>query len=389
MIHYISYFLNEDEITDRKLEVAGQSKIKYIINSIKKTGHIVNVVSTALVERNKEFSNGKSIIIDAHENHIYLSALGSKSKIISKFKNLYMQIQLLFYLINKVKKGDIIIAYHSLSYIWVLKLFKIIKKNKFILEFNDLYALHFSEIKVSNRIRKKEQAFVNIADGYILASPYMIELLDKNKPYIISYGSYKTNSCKQKYIDNGKINVAYTGVIENLRSAAKLVANSACFLSKDYVVHIAGYGTLDNLTEFEKLCKNINHEMGYNAIEYYGLLLGDKFSNLLNKCQISVNAHTYSKEDLWKSKYSFPSKIPLYMSYGLYLVSYKMDIITESPFSEFTTFFSEFTPNALANAIVTCSKKIKNRDNKFERTPKNVIQELDTEFVKKIKELLN
>ena len=71
MIHYISYFLDSNEILDRKLEVAAQSKIKYIINSIKNAGFEIKVVSTTFASEKCVLSRSKRVFIDNQENHIY------------------------------------------------------------------------------------------------------------------------------------------------------------------------------------------------------------------------------------------------------------------------------------------------------------------------------
>ncbi len=386
MIHYVSYFLNHEEIKGRKLEVAAQSKIRYIIDSIKIAGYDISVVSTTCTTQNCKFSPEKKLIVDKQETHIYLSALGSMNVFIRKLRRIYMQIQLLVYLIKEVKDNDVVLAYHALSYVSIMKMCKIIKKNRFILEINDLYALHFKDLKVMNRIKKKECTFFDCADGYLLASPYMAELLRKNKPAVISYGSYKSEQCSQKR-KSDKIHVVYTGVVENLRNAATLVVNSVLFLSDEYVIHIAGYGTEENINKFVNLCREINEKKGFKAVIYHGLLLGKEFDELLNGCEISLNAHVYSEENLWKSRFSFPSKIPLNMSYDLYLVSHDMEVISQSPFAEFTTFFKKFEPKAVADAIVRCSSEIKNRDK--ERTPRELIMELDENFVKEIKEIFH
>jgi len=382
-IHYINFYLNQKEIEGRKLEVAAQSKILYIMESLLKAGFKVDVVSTAYTMDGMGFSPKKEIIISPEERHIYLPSMSSK-KIIKKFKKAFMQVQLFLYLFKKVKKDEIVLAYHSLAYMPILKLFKKLRNVKFILEVNDLYALHYTELKKITNIKNKECNFFNLADGFLFASPFMIELVKDRKPSIISYGSYKVFPIKNR-INDGRIHVIYSGVIENLRKAAKLVTNAAIYLPEDYVIHIAGYGTEANLKEIVSLCNQINKIKGYTAIKYHGLLLGTEFNNLLDNCTIAVNCHSYSNEDLWKSKYSFPSKIPLNMGHNLYLVSYNMPLILESPFAKFATFFNEFTPEAIANAIINCSAKIKNKDT--HRIPIDLIRELDYAFVKSLKDL--
>jgi len=385
-VHYISFFLNQNEINGRDLSVAALSKTSYIIEAIQKAGYEIQVVSTALTRNGAGFSSKKKLQITNQENHVYLSALGSKNVLLRKLKQPYMQMQLLLYLIKYVKGNDIVLAYHSLSYMNVLKLFSCFKNNHYVLEFNDLYALHYMDQNRMTKIRKKECRYLKLPDAFLLASPYMKKLITGNKPSIISYGSYKIKPSFHQ-LDDGKIHVVYSGVIENMRKAAKLVANTARYLTNQYVIHIAGYGTTKCMNQIENLCKQINNSMGYRAIIFHGLLLGDELDELLDNCKIALNCHTYKEYDLWKSKFSFPSKIPLNMSHGLYLVSHDMPVIFYSKFVEFTTFFLDFTPKAVAEAIVESVDKIKSSD--LNRTPKDLISEMDESFVKNIKTLFS
>lgn len=386
-IHYISFYLNQSEIDDRELVVPVQSKVSYIIDAIKKSGFCIQVVSTALANTKTKFSRKKNITIDPSETHIYLSAIGSKSAFLRKFRSVYMQMKLFLYLMRNINKNDVIIFYHSLSYMKVIKLFNKIRKNKIILELNDLYALHFTSEKSIFRIKKKELSLFKIPDSFIFASPFMTDLIEIQKPFILSYGSYKKVQLNHKN-DDKKIHIIYSGVIENLRNAANLAAYSAKYLTEDFIIHIAGYGNDENVNKFIALCDLINKEIGREGVIFHGLLMGSEFDLLLNKCKIALNCHSYTEIDLWKSKYSFPSKIPLNMSYDLYLVSHNMDVISKSPFAEFCTFYNNFTPEAIASAIIESSKKINNNIKNI-YTPKDLIKNLDDIFVDDLKNLIN
>ncbi|MHB1461979.1 MAG: glycosyltransferase family protein [Armatimonadota bacterium] len=379
-IHYISYYLNQDEVKGRNLEVAAQSKIGYLVGAMKRAGAEVTVVSTATTMNGEGFSHYSDVNVDPHERHIYLAALGTANVITKKLRILYMQFALFIYLLTRVKRNDVVVIYHSLRYIPVVTLIKRMTKYKVVLEFNDLYALHFIDQKKVNSIRVREQAYVKMMDGFVLASPFMAEIVDNMKPAIISYGSYDVDEIeKSRYFDDHHIRVVYSGVIENLRGAANLIASASLHLSDDYVIHIAGYGRPDVLVEFKDVCESINRAKGYTAIVYHGLLLNERLKLLLEDCDIALNCHKYSDEDLWKSRYSFPSKIPLNMGFGLYMVSHSMDVVRESPFAECISFFDAFTPQAVADAIKQCVDMVKN-DQKGQR-PKQLMRKLDEAFV--------
>lgn len=381
-IHYVSFYLNQEEAPDRSLTVAAQSKISYIADAIKRDGFALEIVSTAFTKPTATFSRMKVIKIDSRESHVYLPAMGSVNGIPQKAKMPFMQISLFLHLLFHVKKEDMILAYHSLAYMKVLRLLAKLRKIKFVLELNDLYALHFTDKDKIEKIKQRECKYFELPDAFLLASPYMVEIIPPNKPTVISYGSYKVQSTDQR-VDDGKTHVIYTGVIENLRGAGKLVANTARYLTRDFVIHIAGYGSVACMDEFGKLCNEINISMGYEAIVFHGLLIGKAFDDLLDRCHIAINSHTYSNEDLWKSKFSFPSKIPLNMCHGLYLVSHDMPLISESEFSRFTTFFSEFSPDHVAKAVIECAGTIGQGES--DRTPKDLMREMDEKFVQNVK----
>lgn len=206
----------------------------------------------------------------------------------------------------------------------------------------------------------------------------MMNDLEYEKEFIINYGSYEIRKYITSNVKDDNIHIAYTGIIENLRGAAKLAVNASIYLPKNFKMHIAGFGNETDINELIQLCNEINLNRGYEAVKFHGLLLGNDYDELINNCCISLNTHSYSKEDIWKSKYSFPSKIPLNMSYNNYFVSHDMELIKYSPFSECIEFYDEFNPIQVARAIERCSEKIINKE--FKRNPSELIVELDKNF---------
>jgi len=386
VIHYISYFLDPNEISGRKLEVAGQSKIKYLIDCIKRSGFAINVVSTARSADNGGFSSSKSFVVGCKEKHLYLASLGSRSIFEKRLGLIFLQFQLILYFARQVKKDDIAIFYHSLSYIPALSIVRKILKPKLIIEFNDLYAAQCADKNRIAKLLKIERSVLDNVDAHIFASPYMTELVVNKKPYVINYGSYEVRKKREK-IGSDKVNVVYAGVIENMRQSATLVAKAALCLPEGYKIHVAGYGYEKNVGDFLRLVCLINDEKGYEAIKYHGLLLGEDLADLLDGCDISVSAHAYSNDDIWKAKYSFPSKIPLTMGHGLYLVAHSMDVIANSPFSECTEFYNEFSSHAIAEAILRCNIRISTSSNGL--SPRSIISELDKKFIEEFKSMLN
>lgn len=380
-VHYLSFFVDLDEIQSRKKEVAAQSKIRYIADSIKRCGKKLKIVSTALTDNSQLYSKREIYLTSPCEQHIYLPNISAKTHL----NGLFLRLSIIRYLLFSVKKDDIVVVYHSPMYFLPLKLFKIFKKNYLVLEFNDLYSLHFTDEKKSSKMRKKENKLLQLPDAFILASPFMQELIN-NKKSIVNYGSYaKATPNKSNATNIIKPTVIYTGVIESLRNGAFVVAESARYLPSDIKVTIAGYGTDDNIVKLNKLCKSINDDFGKIKVEYVGCLNQTELSNLMFNATLAINAHTYAEDEIWKSKYSFPSKIPLNMAHGLPVVTYPYDIITSSPMNDACIYFEKLTPESMAHAVIEGAKKAS--DSKMDS--RRIISKMDEKFIMDLKELLS
>lgn len=384
-VHYISFYLDLEEEPCRKLEVAAQSKIRYIADSIIKAGGNLKIISTAFgMEAVFRMFPQKIIQKNDYELHYYLRTYSSENCLLKKFVEFYIQIQILKYLLMKVKKNDKIVVYHSPLYIRPLKIFKKFRKNCFVLEFNDLYQLHFTKTKDIKRMKRKEENFLKVPDKFILASPFMKEIVGDNVEAIINYGSYEVDKSFQKERKKNNAIIIYTGVVENLRKAAFYVAESGKYLPDGYEILIAGYGTSENIDKLCRICAEVNIAQRRETVKYVGCLNKEELSELMEAATIAVNAHTYAEGEEWKSKYSFPSKIPLNMAKGLYVLTYPYEIITTSPLNEACLFFEQLDSRCIAEAIIKACQNI----DSMKVEPKEIIRKLDEDFVRNMRVLL-
>lgn len=381
-VHYLSFYHNEAEISGRKKEIAAQQKVRYISSCILKCGEKLKIVSTALPDATAGlFAPRKSVYISEKEEHIYLSALHPKTRL----TGLYLKLVTTLYLLFCVRKNDCVIVYHSPSYFLPLRIFKAFKKNFLVLEFNDLYHLLFTDAKIGKRIQKKEKKLLNLPDGFILASPFMRELISEKKN-IVNYGSYAVShndagAQKTSY----ECLIIYTGIVETLRNGAFIVAESAGYLPEGYTVQIAGFGFPEDIAALKEKCNAVNQKAKRTVVEYIGCLNHNELSELMQKATLAINAHTYAEDEIWKSKYSFPSKIPLNMANGLFVVTYPYDIITTSPMKDACIYFDELTSESMAKAIVEGVDKITHTN----VDPKAIITQLDKEFVSDLADLIS
>lgn len=62
----------------------------------------------------------------------------------------------------------------------------------------------------------------------------------------------------------------------------------AKYLSSDYMIHVAGYGSKSDIVDVEKKIEEINNQLGYTAIIYEGCLSSLEFSYLLQKSHFGL-----------------------------------------------------------------------------------------------------
>lgn len=381
MIHYINYYVDDD---DRVKIVAAQAKISYIYSALKKTGAKVTLISTAMAKRGRGYLKKRS-----RDGVIFLPSIGLRSRLYGRVVKAFMLLQLLAYMVFHVKKSDTVIVYHALEYIFPVRLAKYIKGFSLCLEFNDKFSYYTADKTKEAKINSRELRMISICDCYIIATPFMRRITGNSKASIVNYGSYEMpcNYSKTENTPSVPVQVIYSGVIEPRRSSAEYAARAMAFLDDSYVLNVAGFGSENDVDDFIKLCGSINKEKGYDAIVYHGLLSGEELRELMQGCDIALDCHTYPKGMKWLSELSFPSKIPLYMAEGLYVVSPDLPVISQSPFKDCITFYLEDEPESIAKAIETCAKRIQN--NEFITNPQEIVEQLDLEFVRDIKLLFS
>lgn len=381
-VHYFSFYLSKEMEEWRQANHASFAKIEYVKSVIVNSGKKINLVSTALA--NKGYQSRKVVQVGENERHIYLPTFSYPGKLFTGLALLFMWFHIVLYVILHVKKNDQVLIYHSLLYIEPFNLLRKIKKFSLILEFNDLY--HVVSKKHAHK-GKKEIEFIQSADAYLFMNSIAEEKFNKAKPYALSYGNYELpKKSKDKFSDD-KIHAVYAGIIENGRRAAELAAQSSLYLDSSFIVHILGFGTDAQLRNFEELVEGINAQKGYEAVIFHGRLRGQEFSDFLHSCHIGISSHAYLPEEMDSANYTFPSKIPTYMSHDLYVVSPDIPCVVHSPFAEFTTFYHEHKPQDIAKAITECANNTMKKN--ALKTPAQLIANMDKNFLKEMKRLLN
>lgn len=358
-------------------------KVEYICDALESENYNIQLISTASAKSGIGWFSKKKKIFSNQESHITFSSYGAKTKIGRLLSRIWIRTQLLLYLLINVKRGDSLLIYHSLQYIWVIHLFKLIKRsNKVIFQVEEIYA---DAYKKFYKYKKREINYLLKGESYICINDKVKESIAKDKPATVLYGDYRIPKFNIKKVNNNsnKIHVVYAGVIEPTRNAAVTAVNAARYLNENFLIHIAGFGKKEDVKRLIELIDEVNSGLNYIGVQYDGLFHGKEFENYLQEKDIGLNCHSYSNRDLISAEVTFPSKILIYLVNGLKVVSPSINCLINSDLKEFIQFYNGFDAKNLANGILSASNKDHNKDMIVSK-----IKQLDKEFSRNLKNII-
>ncbi len=380
-VHYICQYGELEENRNLAYSPAGVAKMKYIIDTLKGMGCTVTVYSTCCTKNGLGcFYNRKIIEIDKQQTVILSFTFGTKSK--SRLKSYVMQrlerftnkCQLLFYLLFKVKQKDIVMVYHEMYYLPIMRFVKMFKRIALVYEVEELYTA------VANRSDKElqtEVAELSIADAYIFSNDIMARKYGfDSKPYVVAYGAYRMEPVYSGNQKDGKIHAVYAGTFDPRKGGAAAIT-AAEHLDSNYHVHIIGFGSDEDVCSLRNSIAEISKRTDC-TITYDGLLQGERYIEFLQGCDIGLCTQI---PDATYNNSSFPSKILSYMANGLRVVSIRIKAIEQSTVGDAIYYYEEQTPEAIANAI-------KNVDFSDGYNPMQILDSLDARFVEDLEKLL-
>ena len=374
MIYYIGHYSCEKiRHEDRAVSAVGVSKMNYIISALSETGvDDIEIVSPAVTKKDKIVKGAKYDICDRVTLKTFTS-IGGRNKLIRIFGQIFTRCSFLLYLLFKVSAKDQIIVYHSLSYMTTISIVRKLKKCSFILEIEEIYA----DIKENEFLRKKETNYFKRADKYILITKLLLKEINSKKKNIVSHGTYLALPKLCSPFDDNRKHIVYAGTFSRVKAGVFQAIAAAEYLDSSYVLHILGGGTE---TEIENVTRKIQETAAKTACEirYVGYKQGDDFNAYIQSCNIGLS--TQQPEGKYNAT-SFPSKILMYMSHGLRVVSIRIPAVETSEIGEFIYYYDTPDGKTLAEAIRSVPF-----DDKYDSRAK--LQELHSLFVEKLSNLL-
>jgi len=375
-IKYIGFYDVPDSKCDRICGLAAANKMNYVCDVLNRIGYNVNIISPSWMGRNSEvkFEKGKTVEIHSGLKVTFCPSWMTHNKVTGSIKILFSLVWLLYYLLVNANKDEKILAYHTPWISLPIRLAKLIKRFKLVLEIEEIYSDVWNSFKM---FRKTEMKLINAADAYILVSDVLKSRLNlNNKNSIVLYGSYIPVR-KQMNRDSENINLVYAGSVDTTKAGAFNAVKAMQYLPDYYKLYIIGDGSKENLSKLESLIKEVNAACKREACVYNGILHGEEYSDYLLKCDIALNPQHVGDYMVT----AFPSKVLSYLSHNLRVVSTEIESIKKSSVSEYIVYAKSDNPRDFAEAILSV-----NLNTSYSCV--SVIEKLDSEFLNSIKSIL-
>ena len=136
-------------------------------------------------------------------------------------------------------------------------------------------------------------------------------------------------------------------MIDKVKFCSFNAISLAPYLSNQYVIHIAGFGSEKDIEDLVHQIQKSNLVNNCTII-YEGFLEGDNLINLLQQCHIGLVAQS---EDQSFTNSSFPSKIYTYLSNNLLVVCLHNSLINASPVADLLYTYEVNSPSEIADLI--------------------------------------
>lgn len=347
MIYYIGYY-NCDQIRDEERIVApaAENKMGYIISALcEATEDCIEVVSPAQTKANR-FFRGKKQKIEKNVTLKTFSSFDSKHKLFRIAGHLLTKTSFFGYLLKNVKREDHLLVYHSLVYMNIIKCIQKIKKCKLTIEVEELYC----DVMEDTHLRRKELRYLQTADSYIFVTELLQNEVNTEKKAILSHGTYQALPDNGYRFDDDSIHIVYAGTFRKAKGAY-IAIGAAEYLDGRYTLEVLGRGSEDEIAAVQQLIKEVSQKTDCK-IKYVGFKSGEDFNSYIQACHIGLSPQ---HADAKFNATSFPSKVLMYMSNGLQVVSVRIPAIESSAVGEYIHYYDHQDAQEVARVIRSVS----------------------------------
>lgn len=370
-LKYICYYDSPDSKEERNIVYSSTTKLDYIFNALNRVGIGVDIVSFSGIRGEKiRYCKGSCIQIGNNTLRKFPSFTGSR--LISYVSRKLMALCFISWFLIHVKRGEKVGVYHSTGYDGMLVWLKKLTGCKYIGEIEEIYQ---HATKLPDKIRRQEWAFINCCDRYLFSTELLNEKINNShKPVLTLYGLYHVEPIVRGKFTDGLIHVVYGGTFDVNKGGAAAAAASAAFLPSNYHIHICGFGNQKDTEHIKEIIANVcrNSEA---IVTFEGLKKGRDYIEFIQQCHIGLS--TQNPLAAFNAT-SFPSKVLVYLSNGLKVVSIDIPAIRKSKIGGALDYYQEQTPENIAEAILKASKKLEDK----RLDSRTLLSMLDEEFCK-------
>ena len=374
MIYYIGYY-NCDAIRDEQRIVApaAENKMRYVITALSQAiGEPFEVVSPAQTKAYRFFKGKKQEISEGVCLKTF-PTFNSKLKLFRVFGHLMTKWAFTRYLMKRVNPEDHLIVYHSLAYRKEIKHIQKRKACKLTIEVEEIYA----DVKGDVVKRAEEIDFLQTADSYLFITELLRQTVNTEKPSILSNGTYKALPDYGFRFKDDKIHVVYAGTFRKAKGGAYTAIEVAEFLDDGYVLEVLGNGNDEEIAAIRQLIYDVSQKTDCE-IKYVGFKSGKDFDSYIQACHIGLSTQP---PDAKFNATSFPSKVLMYMSNGLRVVSVNIPAIETSAVGDWVYYYAHQEAKEIADVIKSVAF-----DDGYDSRAR--LDQLDTNFVEQLKKLL-
>lgn len=348
VIYYVGYYTcDKTRSEERIVAPAAENKMSYIISALSSASNTPVTVVSAAQTKAKRFIKGSKQEIQKGAFLKSFSSFNSKLKIFRAFGHMLTKSSFFMYLLKNVKRGDNLLVYHSLAYKGIIKLIHKFKKCKLTIEVEELY----SDVSGDVRQREKEIRYLQTADSYIFITELLKNEVNTEKPSVISHGTYLSVPDYGFRFDDGQIHVVYAGTFRKAKGGAYTAIEAAEHLDSRYTLEVLGGGSEEENQAVKELIQKVSQKTDCK-INYAGFKSGKDFNEYIQACHIGLSTQ---QADARFNGTSFPSKVLMYMSNGLRVVSVRIPAVESSAVGDSITYYDKQDGEEVARAVRSVS----------------------------------
>lgn len=350
-VYYIGWYISDEDKTKYSGNVPGNLKMHYVVDQLIECGLTPEIISFA--RRSGNDGLYCSTIKESQRcKTTYLGGISGNGRIVQKLDFLLKRIIFVCKFIFKFKKEDTIVLYHSVAITNLVAKLKKIVKRKVVVEVEEVYG--YSAVADRPWVNQEIKAIKQMDYHICVNDGIPNDLNLEEGKFVVNYGVGRIPLRTIERFNDGKIHVVYAGTIEMKKLGALTAVEAARHFPEEYLLHILGFGSDENMQILQKRIAEINMEAGCEKVQYNGCKFGKDLDDFLFSCHIGLSSNVMRPNF---ANNSFPSKVITYMCHDLSVVLGYAKAFYDVPMSKGWQFYFEHTPEAIAEAVANVDIK--------------------------------